>query len=113
MVPFIGRWPVTAKQIIEDGKLNRVIIWAESEAKFKDEVKDDGIDEGEWVWKGEYVFIFSMDKSGEKIERMVEFWIVRLRRKECCWLRGQRQTWKEGRRTRVTWIGQFKVQGAV
>jgi hypothetical protein len=73
MVPFIERWPVTAKEIIGDEKLNRVTIWAESEAKFKDEVKDDGIDEGEWVWKGEYVFIFSMDKSGEKIERIVEF----------------------------------------
>jgi hypothetical protein len=36
-------------------------------------VKDDGIEEKEWVYEGEYIFIFSMDESGEKIVRTVEF----------------------------------------
>lgn len=56
---------------MEDEKLNRVVVWATSEAKFREEVMD-GNDEEDWVYKGEYVFIFSMDESG-KIERVVEF----------------------------------------
>lgn len=56
---------------MEDEKLNRIVVWATSEAKFREEVMD-GNDEEDWVYKGEYVFIFSMDESG-KIERVVEF----------------------------------------
>ena len=71
MQPLIERFPVTVKEIMEDEKLNRVVVWATSEAKFREEVMD-GNDEEDWVYKGEYVFIFSMDESG-KIERVVEF----------------------------------------
>jgi hypothetical protein len=31
------------------------------------------LSEEEWLYVGEYVFFFSMDESGEKIERIVEF----------------------------------------
>ena len=71
MQSLIERFPVTAKEIIEDEKLNRVALWATSEAKFREEVMDED-DEEDWVYKGEYVFIFSIDESG-KIERVVEF----------------------------------------
>ncbi|KAF8846984.1 hypothetical protein BDZ45DRAFT_682168 [Acephala macrosclerotiorum] len=69
----IERFPVWPKEVMEDEKQNRVIIWAMGEAHFRDEVRDDGLTEEEWLYRGEYMFIFSMDKSGEKIERVVEF----------------------------------------
>jgi hypothetical protein len=69
----IERFPVTAKEIMEDEQQNRIIIWATGEPTFFEELKDDGLSKQEWVYKGEYVFILSMDKSGEKIERIVEF----------------------------------------
>jgi len=34
---------------------------------------DEGLSKGEWVYEGEYVFMFWMDESGERIERTVEF----------------------------------------
>lgn len=58
---------------MEDDEQNRVIIWALGEAHFKEEVRDNGLTDEEWLYKGEYMFIFTMDKSGEKIERVVEF----------------------------------------
>jgi hypothetical protein len=64
-------FPVTAKEYFECEASNRVVVWATSEAHFKKEVMDG--DEAEWEYKGEYVFMFWMDESGEKIERTVEF----------------------------------------
>lgn len=65
----ISRFPVWPKEVMEDEQQNQVIVWAEGDAFFKDELKD----EGDWSYRGEYVFIFTMDQSGEKIERVVEF----------------------------------------
>jgi len=70
---IISHFPVWPKEIIEDERENRVAIWATSEATFKDEVRDEGLSEEEWGYRGEYVFMLSMDESGEKIERVVEF----------------------------------------
>jgi len=64
---------VTAKEVMEDANENKVIVWATSQAHFYDEVKDGGLSEEEWAYKGEYVFILSMNKDGDKIERIVEF----------------------------------------
>jgi hypothetical protein len=64
-------FPVTAKEYFECEISNRVVVWATSEAHFKEAAMDG--DEAEWEYKGEYVFMFWMDESGETIERTVEF----------------------------------------
>ncbi|KAE8450082.1 hypothetical protein EG329_006863 [Mollisiaceae sp. DMI_Dod_QoI] len=70
---IISHFPVWPKEIIEDERENRVVIWATSEATFKDEVRDEGLSEAEWGYKGEYVFMLTLDESGERIEKVVEF----------------------------------------
>lgn len=50
-----------------------MVVWATSETRFHDEVMDGGIAAEEWKYRGEYIFILSMDEKGEKIERVVEF----------------------------------------
>lgn len=68
-------FPVTAKEYSESESSNQVTVWATSQALFHDELKDydDGISPEEWVYQGEYVFLLSMDETGEKITRTVEF----------------------------------------
>ena len=66
-------FPVTAKEYIESESSNRVTVWATSQTKFRDDVKDDGISQQQWVYEGEYIFIFTMDETGEKIVRTIEF----------------------------------------
>jgi hypothetical protein len=65
-------FPVTAKEYIESDKGNQVVVWATSEAKWRDDVKGDGA-EAEWAYEGEYVFMLTMDESGDKIVKTVEF----------------------------------------
>jgi hypothetical protein len=52
--------------------LKQVVIWADSETEFHPHVRDND-DEDEWKYRGEYVFILTMDQSGEKIEHVLEF----------------------------------------
>jgi ketosteroid isomerase-like protein len=66
-------FPVTAKEYIENESSNRVTIWASSKTVFRDDVKDDGISQKEWIYEGEYIFLLTMDETGEKIIRIVEF----------------------------------------
>ncbi|KUJ09299.1 uncharacterized protein LY89DRAFT_690345 [Mollisia scopiformis] len=69
----IERFPVWPKEVMEDEKQNRVIIWAEGELVIKKEFRDEGLSEQQWIYRGEYMFVCSMDESGEKMERVVEF----------------------------------------
>lgn len=68
-------FPVYGNEYIESDVANQVTVWATSRTQFREEVMD--IDEskgkGEWDFEGEYVFMFWMDESGEKIRRTVEF----------------------------------------
>ena len=66
-------FPVTAKEMIDSAEANTVTVWATSEALFHEDVKDDGLSAAEWAFRGEYVFIISMDPSGRRIRRIVEF----------------------------------------
>jgi hypothetical protein len=66
-------FPVFPREYIESQDSNQVVVWATSKTQFWDEVKDDGISEDEWEFGGEYVFMFTMDESGEKVVRCVEF----------------------------------------
>jgi hypothetical protein len=70
---IVTGFPVTPKEVMEDQKKNRVIVWADVRALWRDEIKDDGIAAEEWEWAGEYMLIFDMDEAGEKIEHMLEF----------------------------------------
>jgi hypothetical protein len=58
---------------MEDEKQNRVVVWATGIVTWQEAAKDPGLTEEEWEFHGEYMFILSMDESGEKIERVVEF----------------------------------------
>jgi len=70
---FLERFPIYPKEIFDSDEKGHVTIWATSEATFKEECKDDGLSEDEWAFKGEYIFIFSLDESREKIVDIVEF----------------------------------------
>lgn len=66
-------FPVTAKEIIDSADSNTVTIWATSEAQFREELKDDGVPAEKWAYRGEYLFILTMDETGRRIRRVVEF----------------------------------------
>lgn len=69
----LAGFPVTAKEYIESESGNQVVVWATSQTIFRDDVKDDGIPPDAWTYRGEYVFMFTMDETGEKIVRTIEF----------------------------------------
>jgi hypothetical protein len=64
---------VSIKEAIDSESSNKVVIWATSEALFREEAKDAGAPEEAWKYTGEYVLIFTTDDSGERITRLVEF----------------------------------------
>ncbi|KAL4919210.1 hypothetical protein BDW62DRAFT_200090 [Aspergillus aurantiobrunneus] len=64
---------VFAKEYTESDTGNQVVVWATSKTQFREEVKDDGIAREEWEHGGEYVFMFTMDESGEKVVKTIEF----------------------------------------
>lgn len=64
-------YPIGIKQTWPNTSVNQVTVWADSEADFHPHVKNGKDDE--WCSKGEYVFIFTMDTQGTKVEQAVEF----------------------------------------
>ena len=66
-------FPVTPKEMIDSANENTVTVWATSEVKFHVELMDDGLSAAEWAYRGEYIFILTMDPSGRRIQRIVEF----------------------------------------
>ncbi|KAF8158957.1 hypothetical protein K438DRAFT_1860675 [Mycena galopus ATCC 62051] len=69
---ILSSFPVQAKQTWPNPALRQVLVWADSETVFHPHVKDNE-DEEEWKYKGEYMFVLTMDQSGEKIEHVLEF----------------------------------------
>lgn len=69
----LDSFPVSTKEIFENKEKRQVTIWATSLAIFRDEAKDDAISDEDWLYRGEYIFIFDMDESEEKIESVFEF----------------------------------------
>lgn len=65
-------FPVRMKQTWPNPSLNQVIIWADSETEFYESVKDKNAEDG-WKFNGEYIWVLTMDQSGEKIEHVLEF----------------------------------------
>ena len=69
----LAGFPVYPKEIYENEEKRQVTLWCTSLAIFRDEVRDDSFTDAEWSYRGEYIFILTMDESGEKIVRVIEF----------------------------------------
>ena len=69
---ILRSFPVRFKQTWPNPSLHQVIIWSDSETHFHDHVKDSD-DEQEWAYRGEYIWVLTMDQSGEKVEKVLEF----------------------------------------
>ena len=66
-------FPVIAKEVSEDQEQNQIIIWATSKAEFHKDLKDARIVNEEWAYRGEYIFILTMDETEHKVNRVIEF----------------------------------------
>jgi hypothetical protein len=66
----LSGFPMTAKEYFESEGSNAVTVWATGVPEFREDVKDKDED---WGYQGEYIYLLSMDQSGEKITRIVEF----------------------------------------
>lgn len=75
----LAAFPVRAKEIIDCEATNQVIVWADCEAKWRDEVLEGESNLEEWVYKGESMFILDFEETagGEggilRMKRVVEF----------------------------------------
>lgn len=70
--PVLATLPVTAKEIFQADGGNKLTIWAESDATFRPEAKDDD-PSVDWSYRGEYMFVLLFNDAGDRIERIVEF----------------------------------------
>lgn len=51
-----------------------VVVWATGKPQFREEAKDyEVFSKKQWDYVGEFVFMLSMDETGEKIKRIDEF----------------------------------------
>lgn len=66
-------FPVYATEIFENQEMGQITILATSETRFRPEAKDDGLTADEWLYKGEYVFILTLDERKEKVAKIYEF----------------------------------------
>lgn len=65
-------FPVVPKETWVNLELRQVTFWATAVPEFHEYII--GSDEKEkWYYQGEYIFILSMDDSGQKVERVIEF----------------------------------------
>lgn len=69
---ILRSFPVRFKEAWPNPSLSQVVIWSDSETQFHDHVKDND-DEEEWKFKGEYMWVLTMDESGQKVEHVLEF----------------------------------------
>lgn len=68
---IMSGFPVVAKEYHESESSRSVVVWATSKTEFREVVKRGEGGDG-WEYEGEYVFILTMDASGERIVRVVE-----------------------------------------
>lgn len=70
---IMSGFPVVAKEYLESESSNSVVVWSTSKTEFRREVvKQDDDSDGDWEYEGEYMFVLTMDASGERIVRVVE-----------------------------------------
>lgn len=70
---ILQSFPVRIKRIWPNPSLNQVTIWADSELMVHEHIKNSSDDLAEWSYRGEYIFVLTMDESGEKIDHVFEF----------------------------------------
>jgi hypothetical protein len=59
------------KETFENKTKNQTTtVWAISLATFKDEWKDDDLSDEEWLYRGEYIFVLTMDDSKERVDQI-------------------------------------------
>ncbi|KAF5690956.1 hypothetical protein FCIRC_687 [Fusarium circinatum] len=68
----MSSFPVTIKQMWPNPSLRQVLVWANSKTNFQRQSRDSDDDE-EWTKRGEYMFLMTMDETGEKIIDVLEF----------------------------------------
>ncbi|KAH7194435.1 hypothetical protein DER44DRAFT_903125 [Fusarium oxysporum] len=72
VVEVMSSFTVTIKQTWPNPSLRQVLVWAESETNFHKHLRDSD-DYEEWMKRGEYMFLMTLDESGEKITDVLEF----------------------------------------
>ncbi|KAF5714804.1 hypothetical protein FMUND_7185 [Fusarium mundagurra] len=68
----MSSFTVNIKQMWPNPSLRQVLVWANSETHFRRHLRDSD-DEEEWTKRGEYMFLMTMNETGEKILDVLEF----------------------------------------
>ncbi|KAF5610209.1 uncharacterized protein FSUBG_3442 [Fusarium subglutinans] len=68
----MSSFPVTIKQMWPNPSLRQVLVWGKSETNFRRQLRDSDYDE-EWTKRGEYMFLVTMNETGERITDVLEF----------------------------------------
>lgn len=63
-------YPITIKRVSTNLGAKQVIVWATGNADFHPHVRNE---EDVWSFQGEYMFMFTMNASGDKVEHTLEF----------------------------------------
>jgi hypothetical protein len=71
MKPIIASFPTTIKEMFENGG-NHVTAWVGARVEFEDEARDEreGVD---WNHDGEFMFVFTLNGTRDKIDCILEF----------------------------------------
>lgn len=77
---FLASFPVRFKSVWPNVALRQVLIWADSEAHFHDSLKwgenlkgDPGDSTEQLAFQGEYMWLLTMNESGDKVNEVLEF----------------------------------------
>lgn len=65
-------FPVHPKQTWPNPSLRQVVIWADSLTEFHQDITNSDNKE-DWSFRGEYIFVLTMDEGGERVEHVLEF----------------------------------------
>ncbi|KAF9761207.1 hypothetical protein IL306_003915 [Fusarium sp. DS 682] len=68
----MSSFTVTIKQTWPNPSLRQVLVWADSETNLHRHLRGSD-DDKEWTKRGEYMFLMTMDESGERIVEVLEF----------------------------------------
>ncbi|KAM4066424.1 hypothetical protein HRG_000527 [Hirsutella rhossiliensis] len=67
-------YPLNVIKYIESESSNMVVVWTTGRPQFREELKDyEEVTKEQWDYVGEFVFMLTMDETGEKITKVNEF----------------------------------------
>jgi hypothetical protein len=66
-------FPMKVSEYIDSESSSCVVALATSDIAFREELKGEGIPAEEWTAKAEYIFLITLDETGEKVTKVVEF----------------------------------------